>query len=242
MNKSIAGRFLVRWFFALAIIQACAQMSNAQEAILFRRERILRVTGTEGAESMAVVVTGTSFSVKKGRTGITPREIVSIRDSVTGERFSTLAVSSVQRIEVDAGGGGDMIDMRQSPVRVTVNGGTGEDIIYGSEFNDILYSESGTAFWYGTDSGAIGWIFGFGGNDIIGGGNGNDWLSGGEGDDTLFGIGGDDAIYGGNGNDGLFGGQGADDLYGGAGLNEFYFDFDDYIDSDTIGDDFIYTP
>jgi trimeric autotransporter adhesin len=47
--------------------------------------------------------------------------------------------------------------------------------------------------------------------------SGNDTLRGGNGSDTLFGWGGNDKLYGDAGNDFLFGGLGNDQLYGGAG-------------------------
>lgn len=242
MNKSIGVRFFGRWFFTVAIILSLAQMSPAQEAILFRRDRLLRIIGTDGSDNIAVVVTGANFSVKRARPGIAPRDLVSIRDSVTGVRVLSLASASISRIEVWANDGSDLIDMRQSPVPVTVEGGDGDDIIYGSEFNDILYSESSSTVWSGTDSGSIGWIWGFGGHDLIFGGTGNDLLSGGDGDDVILGLEGDDWIWGGIGYDGLFGGRGADNLYGGTGTNDFYFDLMDYIDSESRSDHFIYTP
>ena len=51
--------------------------------------------------------------------------------------------------------------------------------------------------------------------------DGNDTLLGGNGDDILFGQGGNDTLYGGNGNDLLIGGKGNDILYGGAGADTF---------------------
>jgi len=66
----------------------------------------------------------------------------------------------------------------------TLNGGAGDDILYGQ-----------------------------GGNDTLIGGDGNDILYGGAGDDTLFGDAGDDHLYGGPGDDTLIGGAGDDVFY-----------------------------
>ena len=60
-------------------------------------------------------------------------------------------------------------------------------------------------------------IFGLGGNDVLAGGAGNDLVDGGENNDTLFGNAGDDELLGGAGTDTLDGGDGDDLLDGGAG-------------------------
>lgn len=86
------------------------------------------------------------------------------------------------------------------------------------------------------------WIFGQGGNDIINGGedndyiwgdepdlqtlplnrHGDDYLDGGAGNDQLVGEGGDDILYGGADNDALFGEAGNDRLEGGTGQDKLY--------------------
>jgi len=60
-------------------------------------------------------------------------------------------------------------------------------------------------------------LYGTEGNDIIYGGRGTDKIYGDEGDDLLYGGIEDDLIYGQEGNDYLLGGFGSDDLYGGPG-------------------------
>ncbi len=108
-----------------------------------------------------------------------------------------------------------------------VEGGAGNDTLYGSSGNDSLYGGDGN------DS-----IFGGAGNDYLDGGAGNDYLGcyilqakdgfGGHngigvptvwdepGNDTLSGGSGDDTVRGGTGNDWAFGGAGNDVV--GAGL------------------------
>lgn len=66
----------------------------------------------------------------------------------------------------------------------TLNGGDGNDFIYGYGGNDIL---SGNA-----------------GNDVLFGGEGNDTLNGDTGNDVLYGQSGDDILNGGNGDDYLY--------------------------------------
>jgi Ca2+-binding RTX toxin-like protein len=69
-------------------------------------------------------------------------------------------------------------------------GAAGNDVIYGSEANNILDGQSG--------------------NDTIYAGAGNDSVSGGAGDDYLYGNDGDDTLIGGTGADHLYGGYGND--------------------------------
>ncbi len=59
----------------------------------------------------------------------------------------------------------------------TINGGGGNDTLFGTQFDD--------------------WLFGESGDDVVRGGDGNDLLLGGEGDDQLFGGEGNDQLDGG---------------------------------------------
>lgn len=62
-------------------------------------------------------------------------------------------------------------------------------------------------------------LFGRGSNDTLEGGDGNDVLGGDDGDDVVIGGLGDDYIMGGAGNDTLEGGSGQDTLFGGEGVD-----------------------
>jgi RTX calcium-binding nonapeptide repeat (4 copies)/Putative metal-binding motif len=77
-----------------------------------------------------------------------------------------------------------------------VDGGSGNDLMYGSAGFDYMVGSSGNDTMYG-----------YAGNDLLLGNDGVDHLDGGAGDDTLD---------GGNGADGLNGGPGRDTLRGGA--------------------------
>lgn len=57
-------------------------------------------------------------------------------------------------------------------------------------------------------------LYGYGGNDVLDGGADDDVVMGHTGNDTIDGGSGDDALYGGTGNDTITGGAGADRLHG----------------------------
>jgi predicted extracellular nuclease len=87
----------------------------------------------------------------------------------------------------------------------TINGGNGNDVICGNAGNDTLRGSNGNDTLLGSF-----------GDDLLDGGNGNDTLSGGDGTDSLLGQNGNDILDGGNGNDTLTGHNGNDSLDGGA--------------------------
>jgi Ca2+-binding RTX toxin-like protein len=87
-----------------------------------------------------------------------------------------------------------------------LSGGTGDDTLYGSDFDDLLKG--------GKDEDEI---IGAGGNDIIRGQSHADWMSGGNGDDNIKGGGGNDTLYGDGGDDFLKGGTRRDLIDGGDG-------------------------
>ena len=89
------------------------------------------------------------------------------------------------------------------------------DTVYGGDGDD--YIEGG----YGNDS-----LFGDEGLDTLYGGSGDDLLEGGEGDDTLFGGAGGDYLDGGSGNDYLESSSGPNEYYGGTGNDTIYHAYD----------------
>ncbi|WP_201836634.1 calcium-binding protein [Microvirga zambiensis] len=105
------------------------------------------------------------------------------------------------------GTGNDLIDMtsdRFTYGAVTINGGTGNDWLFGNAGRDRLYGSSGA--------------------DYLKGYGGNDYLSGGDNNDRLFGGRGNDKLSGGSGHDYLYGEYGQDILTGGKGNDRFVFD------------------
>ncbi len=110
---------------------------------------------------------------------------------------------------IDAGAGDDVVDLTSSRFAygdVRIDGGAGNDVLWGSAGNDRL--DGGT----GNDR-----LDGGSGNDILDGGDGNDTLAGGLGNDTLQGGAGNDVLSGGAGADVVSGGGGGDTLFAGSG-------------------------
>lgn len=110
----------------------------------------------------------------------------------------------------------------------------GNDIIYASNGDDLIWAGAGIDVVYGENGADM--IAGGAGNDIllagsgddkVWGGDGNDHVEGGTGNDTLYGDNGDggtgdDTLIGGAGNDTLWGGDGSDTLIGGLGDDKLY--------------------
>ncbi|WP_180298975.1 calcium-binding protein [Snodgrassella alvi] len=95
----------------------------------------------------------------------------------------------------------------------TLNGWKGKDILNGGDGDDKLYGDKGDDILNGGDGNDT--LNGGEGNDILNGGDGNDTLNGGEGNDILNGGAGDDTLWGKEGYDIINGGPGNDTLYGG---------------------------
>jgi uncharacterized protein len=101
----------------------------------------------------------------------------------------------------------------------TIVGTTGDDVINGTNGNDVIVGLGGNDVINGGNGDDI--ICGGGGNDTVNGGNGNDTLVGGFGNDTLNGNNGNDTLDGGGNNDTLVGNSGDDTLTGGTGADSF---------------------
>lgn len=129
----------------------------------------------------------------------------------------------------------DATDPFEDNDRDVVDGGTGDDTIYGGDDDDSLHGGTGYDEIYGgIDEDTISGgrqsdsmygeegddlIFGYNHDDSLNGGEGvstppldgdTDYLSGGEGDDTLYGGSQDDTLSGGEGADVMFGGEDED--------------------------------
>ncbi|WP_027341230.1 M91 family zinc metallopeptidase [Hamadaea tsunoensis] len=128
---------------------------------------------------------------------------VSVRvDPLTGEDVVSTGLGTWRfpkdsDIVLRTGDGDDTVTVAPGTrVRVTVLGGSGDDVLQG---------------------GGGGVLLGSTGADYLAGGTGADLLDGGAGDDTVAGLGGDDQLSGGEGHDFLDGGPGSDVVDGDAG-------------------------
>lgn len=105
---------------------------------------------------------------------------------------------------------GDLIDDAVvtpiEPGNDTIDGGAGQDTIFGQSGDDSLSGGDGD------DD-----VFGGSGEDNLDGGQGQDELFGGTGNDTLTGGAGDDSLFGGEGTDVLIAGPDNDQIFGGLG-------------------------
>lgn len=138
-------------------LQATALTSNLVEGVL-------TIQGTNRADQIVVRQSGDTIYVG-------------------GRKYDS---SAVIRVDIDAKGGNDFIDLRLSRPTV-IFAGSGNDRVQGGGKEDVIY-----------------------------GGQGRDILSGGAGDDLVFGEGGVDVLRGGQGDDYLDGGSASDRVIGGA--------------------------
>ena len=147
---------------------------------------------------------------------------------------------------------------------LSIDGGTGDDLIIGGAGSDIMLGGTGDDVLHGDQRGVEHYrgslqsgfvnipealhgndaIFAGDGNDEVVAGGGNDYVQGGLGDDRLWGddpllsVTGDDQLYGGAGYDKIIGGGGDDLLDGGSGDDKIWGDHD--ASQEQYGDDEIY--
>lgn len=104
----------------------------------------------------------------------------SVEVILNGNLLGTFLQDDLGMIEIRMLGGNDLvvIDETNGLVRpeLHIEGGLGDDTLYGSSSLDWLHGEAG--------------------NDVLYGGGGDDWIVGNQGSDLLFGGDGDDRMYG----------------------------------------------
>jgi len=158
----------------------------------------LNVPGTQ-----MLVVTGTS---KSDHITINTDANGNLVVKINKQADTIFAAAGVSRIVVNGMGGNDHIEISSSvTIDAELNGGAGNDHIFGGSGNDLLIGGAGNDH-----------LNGGAGNDILHGDQGNDKLEGGDGNDILVGGAGNDHLIGGAGLDMLIGGAGNDNLDGGA--------------------------
>jgi hypothetical protein len=239
------------------------QTSNGIESLESRRllsvavnDGVLTIVGTPRADDISVIEDASVF----GRPKVFLVSVGIVGSSPPTET-RVIPAADVRAVKVVAGEGNDVVDLALAtagriiqvvgitPVNVPafVDGGPGDDKIYGGNARDSLYGGPGRDELHGTRGGDT--LFGgFGddaldggdGNDLLHGNAGNDRLNGGAGDDQLLGGDGDDILgvsgtmlplmqepgndllVGGPGNDAMAGGEGADRILGGPGRDRFW--------------------
>jgi Ca2+-binding RTX toxin-like protein len=146
--------------------------------------------------------------------------------SINGETH-TFTGADADRLTIRAGDGNDRITVASDvTVRLTLEGGRGNDRIRGGGGNDTIRGGSGNDR-----------IEGGAGDDTVSGGAGRDYINGSLGNDTLRGDTGNDVLYGGDGNDTLEGGLGTDYLEGSRGNDTLRGGAGSDVVSGGIGDD-----
>ncbi len=116
--------------------------------------------------------------------GTSGADAILLDDTRSGAQQSGPRLSGIEII--NAGAGDDVVDLtstRYSYGDVTIDGGSGNDVLWSSEGNDTLLGGAGNDRM---DGGAgKDYLFGGSGNDDLVGGNMEDILQGGSGDDSL---------------------------------------------------------
>ena len=139
--------------------------------------------------------------------GATLTNTILVIGVTSGDHISSSIPNTIDLSAVTAANGWNLTSVPATSVSTTA----GADIVYGSEFKDLIAG--------GDD---IDTISGNAGNDTIDGGKAVDTINGGDGDDSILGGVGADVIDGGGGNDTIDGSDGNDTITGGAGNDTVY--------------------
>lgn len=170
-----------------------------------------------GAFEAHVIVSGNDVTIygTQGADGITLRSDGVMIDSAGGQLIP-VDLQNASSVTVLGLAGDDVIAVEPSLTRgVTLDGGSGEDLLTGGAGNDYLYGNDDNDSLFGGEG--VDQLFGDLGADLLSGDEGNDLLFGGGGNDFLFGQEGMDSLDGGSGLDVIEGGDGNDTLVGGSG-------------------------
>jgi Ca2+-binding RTX toxin-like protein len=191
--------------------------------------------GTGYADSWAATGSSASFTLLKGLSNV---EAIGLNNDVTLNDLKPYDSDQTPQTNIDPSNlANSIIGHTEAtlPGADTVNGGEGNDILFGDlvSFNGVtgegyqaiqafVAQQSGVDVSKVTTSNVHQYITEhYTAFDVSGAHDGNDTLLGGGGNDILFGQGGNDSLDGGKGNDILLGGTGNDTLIGGLGGDTF---------------------
>jgi phospholipase/lecithinase/hemolysin len=148
---------------------------------------------------------------------IMPERFGGVYVNVNGSQLGPYQLQPDGQIVAFAHDGDDFLHATAASRAVILEGGAGNDLLFGGWAGDILRGDVGNDCLFG--GGGDDALYGGDGRDVLFGGCGDDLLRGGEGDDFLFGGPGNDHLAGEAGDDWLFGELGDDDLDGGDGVD-----------------------
>jgi Ca2+-binding RTX toxin-like protein len=229
------------------------------------------VEALEGRRLFASVNLSLGVLTITGDSDGTPEDIWVARDSTNGvfvmidgaqapSSTTFFSNASISRIDVFGNGDGDGIYIESSTGTghvygnadvnevASIEGGTGDDTIWGGNLADTLKGGDGNDFLDGTDSADS--MYGGAGTDSMEGGDGNDTMYGGgaesdadtmwgeDGGDIMYGGGGADSMRGGNNNDVITGDGGNDTIRGDDGNDSMHgaADDDTFFSDDDLAD------
>lgn len=158
---------------------------------------LLKISGTTVADNISIVNDGSNLKVTRG--------------TLT----QSFPAANVNRIEVYAADGNDIVNFATISKNTYVDAGTGNDSVVAGSGTDTLTGGAGKDTLKGGEGADR--VNGFGTNDQLFGEGGDDRIYGGDHDDYIDGGGGIDRLWGDAGNDTLAGASGADKIYGGVG-------------------------
>ena len=175
------------------------------------------VVGSNGTVTLDMMINGDRVAVDL-KTGKYYNGRANIYETITSKNFTGTWLADYINAKdaeltktIGKGKNKQIVAKEETDKGLTLKGGAGDDIVYGSKYSDKLYG--------GAD------------NDKVYGGKGNDNIFGDAGNDKLYGEEGNDIIKGGAGDDTIEGGKGDDKLYGDKGNNEFVFHANDGVDT-----------
>ena len=183
----------------------------------------LQINGTSGSDTFAVAASNRELLISSGVSSVLTAPTINevTIDGLGGADSITVGDLTATRLfilNINGGGGNDLISAKGksiSNVWLSIDGGTGNDVLQGSLGRDTLRGGDGDDRL--TSGGDNDLLLGQAGNDTLDGEAGNDIIYGDDIVDTIAGAatGGNDSIVGGDGDDSILGGGGNDNLDGG---------------------------